>query len=386
MKRVLLLVDDILASTELLLHGLNSHNSTLRRKWLVRACDAPMLYKEKIAAFAPDVVVYFSLSYPLEKIQSCFPNASIIRIGPENAHIGINEERIAQMAARHLQERAYPYCAIIADERFAFLRRRIDAFTDRMSQTSTDVQVIPIKGSPSPWLRAAIDPKEEAQLKARIAELPKPCGIFCMSTRQAIAIESFCVEIGLSIPSEIGLLGVDGSSITPIPGLPGISYIDIPWVDIGMTAGIMIEKLLKNPLEPLEPKLFVGTSVIEGGSTENYGGGDAEVGRSIQYIRENLTKPLNVGKLVKHSGLCRTLLERRFKEIRKRTPLAEIHYWRLQSAKNLLQKTNLRVSEVAERCGFSDALKFSAFFSKQMGMPPTRFREQNNCSNPENQS
>ena len=57
------------------------------------------------------------------------------------------------------------------------------------------------------------------------------------------------------------------------------------------------------------------------------------------------------------------------------SPKKYIAACKLSEAKRLLLETGLRISEVAMAVGFEDALAFSKFFSKNMGVSPTAFRD-----------
>ena len=47
---------------------------------------------------------------------------------------------------------------------------------------------------------------------------------------------------------------------------------------------------------------------------------------------------------------------------------------RLNHAKKLLRDTNLKVYEIAEKTGFSDAYYFSSVFKRNIGVTPSEYR------------
>lgn len=51
---------------------------------------------------------------------------------------------------------------------------------------------------------------------------------------------------------------------------------------------------------------------------------------------------------------------------------------KIENAKNLLETTNLSVSEIAEKTQFYDSSSFIKVFKKQVGLTPLQFRKQNN--------
>ena len=50
---------------------------------------------------------------------------------------------------------------------------------------------------------------------------------------------------------------------------------------------------------------------------------------------------------------------------------------RIQRAKQLLGEVRLKISAIADACGFGDAYHFSQIFKKRTGYTPTEYRERN---------
>ena len=53
----------------------------------------------------------------------------------------------------------------------------------------------------------------------------------------------------------------------------------------------------------------------------------------------------------------------------------DLHALRIRLAKTLLMDEELNVNEVAARCGYHDATYFRRMFRRQVGLPPSRFRQ-----------
>jgi AraC-like DNA-binding protein len=69
-------------------------------------------------------------------------------------------------------------------------------------------------------------------------------------------------------------------------------------------------------------------------------------------------------------------LERRIKALFGRSLKSEITRVRLDSAKLLLQETNLKISQVASRTGFNESKYFCEVFRTVEGITPTTYRKQ----------
>ena len=82
---------------------------------------------------------------------------------------------------------------------------------------------------------------------------------------------------------------------------------------------------------------------------------------------------LNVQDLCQVAGMSRTQLHRKLKSL---TGLSTTHFVRnirLAEAKKLLVDPNYNISEVAYDCGFSDPAYFSRVFSKEFGVSPSQY-------------
>ncbi len=93
-------------------------------------------------------------------------------------------------------------------------------------------------------------------------------------------------------------------------------------------------------------------------------------------ITENITKTdLSVHDLCEAVNLARTQVYRKLKALTGESPTLFIRSIRLAHARQLLETTELTVSEIAYDVGFSDPGYFSRVFAEAFGVRPTGFRE-----------
>jgi signal transduction histidine kinase/DNA-binding response OmpR family regulator/streptogramin lyase len=89
-------------------------------------------------------------------------------------------------------------------------------------------------------------------------------------------------------------------------------------------------------------------------------------------IEANLAEAeFGVNELCREAGLSQSQLFRKLKALTGKSSVAYLRRLRLHRAKNLLEKGELNVSEVAYATGFNDPLYFSRVFSQEFGHPPT---------------
>ena len=101
-----------------------------------------------------------------------------------------------------------------------------------------------------------------------------------------------------------------------------------------------------------------------------------------QYINKNISRRITLEELADTAALSCFHFSRRFKRDTGYAPVEYVNCKKLDYAKNLLIRTDLSVTEIAEKTGFS--LKgFIKLFSKMEGCPPLvwRKRMQENVKN-----
>ena len=103
------------------------------------------------------------------------------------------------------------------------------------------------------------------------------------------------------------------------------------------------------------------------------------IGRKVQNVRRiinsNLEKEISIEELTCKVNLNRTTLQKIFKEMYGLTVNEYRTKARLQLAKNLLVSTDLSITEIAGRCGYANASKFSEVFKRNEGVLPKDWRK-----------
>lgn len=101
---------------------------------------------------------------------------------------------------------------------------------------------------------------------------------------------------------------------------------------------------------------------------------DEAVVEAQMWIQDNLSSRLTVADLAARLGTSPRTLERRFRAATGSSPAS---YWRARRiafAKELLESTNLTISDIAQRVGFLDAGHFSRLFRRELSVGPSGYR------------
>ncbi|MBQ2816687.1 MAG: helix-turn-helix transcriptional regulator [Clostridia bacterium] len=94
----------------------------------------------------------------------------------------------------------------------------------------------------------------------------------------------------------------------------------------------------------------------------------------LRYMEEHLTEDIKLITLAEIAGLSPTGLIWKFHQQLNTTPQQHFIHLRMQLAKQLLVETSLPITQIAEKCGYSDVYYFSNAFRKKTGVSPSTFR------------
>jgi AraC family transcriptional regulator, carnitine catabolism transcriptional activator len=155
-------------------------------------------------------------------------------------------------------------------------------------------------------------------------------------------------------------------------GASAILDLMIAWIgwhaDAGL-AGEVAEHLLLGRPRPAQTEQRPSPK-IESLST------DAAVARAQAAMQEHIEEPLTCREIARRSGLSLRQIERRFKAQLSCSVLQHYRRIRIAKAHQLLQQTELSVTEVAFSCGFSSPEYFCRLYRDFFGCSPSRDRRQ----------
>ena len=92
--------------------------------------------------------------------------------------------------------------------------------------------------------------------------------------------------------------------------------------------------------------------------------------KSIDYIRQNFKKEINIGDISTHLGISERYLRKIFTQYLNMSPLDYLTQIRINSAIEMLRITDMSIKEVCFQCGFQSPQYFSRIFKQQTGVSP----------------
>ncbi|TWT61590.1 AraC family transcriptional regulator [Rubinisphaera italica] len=284
-----------------------------------------------------------------------------------------DDSAIAILAAEHLMERGFQHLAYCGDPGFQWSILRHQEFEKQILQPGRSFHLhesIPRYDEKYSWKR------EKRRLANWIEKLPKPVAIFACYDIKAQQLLDVCRELGISVPEQVAVLGVDNDELLCELCSPPLSSVIPNAHQAGFQAAAMLDRMMNGEEVSTEAIFIEPLGIQTRQSTDLLAIDDADIAKAFRYIREHATANIRVSDLLRHIPLSRRMLEHRFLKYLGRTPHQEIQRQRILKVKDFLCSTNLTLAEIARNTGFEHAEYLSVVFKRETGQTPREYRNQ----------
>lgn len=287
----------------------------------------------------------------------------------------VDHEEIGGVAARHFLAKGFRRFAYYGVADTYYGESRQVGFSRVLKEAGYDLDhafLTPARTDPDmPW----IDTLD--QLGKWLADLPKPIALLAVNDYRACLVVEQCQRMGIRIPQQIALLGVDDDNVICEHCHPPLSSVSRNGRLVGYQAATLLGDLINGATPPQNDILVASGAVIQRDSTDVTAIENSQVAAAVQLIHDNLGQSFGVNSLLRELGISRRFLERHFRQELGCSPHEYLTRQRIEKAKRLLQRrTNLSIHEIATACGQADPRNFRRSFLRLTGMLPSEYREQ----------
>jgi AraC-like DNA-binding protein len=101
---------------------------------------------------------------------------------------------------------------------------------------------------------------------------------------------------------------------------------------------------------------------------------DPPTAAALQAMHHDPARPWTVAMLAAEAGLSRAPFARRFTALLRQPPLTYLTWWRMTTAARLLQESDVPLSAIAAKVGYTSEFAFANAFKRQYGTAPGRYR------------
>ncbi len=286
-------------------------------------------------------------------------------------YIATDDNAIGKLAAEHFIEKGlkhFAFCGYPENRTNLWMTQRKIGFTKRLMDAGFDCSVFHGRHSTAThW------PRVLQELSTWLVKLPLPVGIMgCYDYRARHVIEA-CKLLGLRVPDDVAVLGVDNDVICELAD-PPLSSIEQGKFQIGYSAAAALDRLMAHKKDVPPRQIVRPVGLVARQSTDLLCVADPLLAQSLTIIRREACQGLQAEAVCRRIGLSRGTLDKRFKETIGRPIDQEIRRVRIARACELLSRTKLPIRSVAHQAGFGSEQYLSAVFSKQMGCTPATYR------------
>lgn len=278
---------------------------------------------------------------------------------------------IGRLAAEYYLGKNFPHFAFVGEVHdINWSLGRQEAFVSRLAEAGKPCHLYPLP----PKSRAGRD-AERPLLCAWLAKLPKPVALFAANDHRARQVLDACLVAGVAVPYEAAVLGVNNDILVCETCIPPLSSISLDAERAGYEAARMLDELMRRSVKRQQVVTYGPTGVVSRASTENLHVADKLVIRALEFIRINGGLTIRVSDVAEHLGVSCRWIELRFRQTLQYSVHDAIQRARMATVCTMLKETDLSLSAISQKCGFSHPNHLCTLFKREFNMTMSDYRK-----------
>jgi LacI family transcriptional regulator len=178
----------------------------------------------------------------------------------------------------------------------------------------------------------------------------------------------------LKVPDDVAVLGIGNDPLICEHTVPQLSSVITRFEDEGYRAARELQAMMLSGRMPQRREITFGAlGIEERKSTARTHQGGALVQRGLAFIAENVLSGITVADVVRHLNVSWRLADLRFKEVTGATIQSALVDARLEKVKRWLRDTDMRISDIAQRCGCNPGV-LRNLFHRRCGVSMREYR------------
>lgn len=310
-----------------------------------------------------------------ELTPKAFGRTPVVYIDAEPTHFGpgfyvnLDTADVGRRAADYLQALGYPNFAYVPFRTPVFwCAERREAFQKTLSRDGQTCHVFEAKcgADLSRW---------RVELQEWLRRLPRPCSLFAANDGMAEHVADACAILGLSVPTDIAVLGVDNEEPICDNSLPTLSSIAVDFFGAGYRAAELLGARLADPARPPVSVSYRVMRVVLRQSTRLCARGRIDVDAALEYIRRHAHEGIGVGDVVRELNVQRRAAELQFRRVAGQSILDAINDVRFAKVFDMLTRPRQSLKVIHDFCGFATASALRKAFRHRTGLSMSDWRD-----------
>lgn len=316
-----------------------------------------------------DADLFAGLGRPVVDVAGAYVRSAFHQVNNDDFLTG-------KKAGAHLAERGFGNFAYCGVSGVGWSSKRYDGFCAGVDGTGA----VPVFERSLEWWEE-LDRSDS--LNEWLKSLPLPGAVFACNDTAGVKVTSVCRRLGIAVPEELAILGVDNEDILCELASPSLSSVQLDCDQIGYRAAQLLDSVLSREnfnSDFTSEILVLPKGILERESTRIFVSNDDLIQQAINYIRNNAQSGINVAELAQLLNVSRRTLEMRFRRVLDTSVYDQIISARLAYAEKLLVGSSSTVESVALDSGFSSLQRFHAGFKARTGLTPGEYRKKHRRS------
>lgn len=296
-----------------------------------------------------------------------------ISMFPGVPNITADYRKTGEMAAEHCVARGFREFAFFGNNGMCWSDGRRDGFRAYLEAAGfgEHVHIYNRQRIANPWFY------RQDLLRDWLLSLPRPVAIFACDDNQAVILAEACSALGLRIPQEVAILGVDNDEILCNMANPPITSIDVDIERGGYEAAAMAVQMMHDPSYMGDDIVLQPLHIVTRESSNMITTKDVQVHSALTFIHSHPDWKITVPDVLEHVPMSRRLLEQRFLKATGKSIYQYISEQRIDYFARLLLETDEPVGNLAARMDEPDPKALSRRFKALKGCTPSEYRKRN---------
>ncbi len=287
--------------------------------------------------------------------------------------VSTDNRRIGERGAEHLLECGFEnfgYCGVPATQLNGWSKERGRAFADFLARIGYPCAMYTGRHRTArQWERLL------SHMATWLQSLKFPVGIMACDDARAHHLLEACRRLGLQVPEDVAILGVDNDQLMCELCQPPLSSIETGIREVGYEAAVALARLLTGKQPKTMRMLVPPGKLVVRRSTDILTVPHAQVAIALRYIRDHADEPIQVLDVSRQVGVSRSTLDHHFRLVVGRTTHDEIERVRRNMARSLLENTDLPLRIIAVKSGYRNEQYMCKVLRQALGQTPGQYRQ-----------
>lgn len=282
--------------------------------------------------------------------------------------VQVDDVEISKQVARHFFERDFVHFGFYGIKGENWSQRRQDALRQAIGSAGSFAHIHSLRGE------SEGDSNHNFELQQWLVALPKPVAIMVCSDQRGLALLEACRAVGLTVPEQVSVVGVDNDLAFCEVATPNLSSVRGGHMRVGFEAAKLLNLLIDGQSPPDTPVLVAPNEIVVRESSDSRSISDPAVRDAVRFIRERLSEAITNEDIAKAVGISKTRVQVRFRAALGMSIREFVAERRLLRAEKLIVATDLTFADIAERCGFRHHEYLGYVLKKRRGITPRQLR------------